>query len=451
MKGRTTIFTQFTDGLFPPEVAYVRGNNQFEDPDYFAILERMAMRVAQPENPPPFDPGIDPRKYSRLKKAFERKLEAIDVDAYYGWISRVNHLIQMDAIPPAEQARILREMEAFQPGWFHAASFYRTISTYEFYLLMRFREKDHQTVQAFLEKHRDAYEENERVLAEIKSITSQLVKGDEGPETHMAGDGLDHLLTYFRDVRLSKKTRYQAWLAIHMHHNHTRQMAPLEGPLRELEAHIFQGDFYSRRIAANFYANKLLVLSHLGKYEEAAYCGLQSIKHRTEDYLYYLNNYCSVLMHLGRYVQANTYMKAAYESYKETRDKGRRIVFAANYCRSLNATHEHQQGARVARSLIEELGVGIFKFRWHYLFRVYFQSLLVLEQGELILRYERKHRLTDHEKRGGFAPYIEAAVLVARYRELKIPEKTYQQELTRLRAASGTARHKDLKAMLSSV
>lgn len=429
----------------------MRAHNEFEDPDYFAILDRMAMRVGQPENPPPFDPGIDPRKYSRLKKAFDRKLEAIDVDAYYGWISRVNHLIQMDAIPPTEQARILREMEAFKPGWFHAASFYRTISTYEFYLLMRFREKDHQTVQAFLERHRSAYEENERVLAEVKSITSQLVKGDEGPDPPMAGDGLDRLLSYYRDERLSKKTRYQAWLAIHMHHNHTRQMAPLEGPLRELEAHIFQGDFYSRRISANFYANKLLVLSHLGKYEEAAYCGLQSIKHRTEDYLYYLNNYCSVLMHLGRYAQAIDYMKAAYGAYRETRDKSRRIIFAANYCRCHHAAKQHKQGARVARMLIDELGAGIFKFRWHYLFRVYLQTLLTLDQGELALKYERRYRLVDQEKHGNYAPYIEAAVLVARYRELKIPEKQYRKELARLKAKSDSARHKDLVALLAEV
>lgn len=449
MKGRTSIFTEFTDACFPSEVAYVKTHNEFEDSDYFAILERMAARISQPENPPPLDPSIDPRKYSRLKNAFEHKLEAADVDAYYAWITKVNHQIQVDAIPPAEQARILREMEAYAPGWFHAGSFYRTISTYEFYLLIRYREKDHQTVQAFLERYRATYEENERVLTEIKAITSRLVEGENAPGVDMDEKGLSRLLSYFRDERLSKKTRYQAWLAFHMYHINIRDIAPLEGPLRELEDSIFKGDFYSRRILANFYANKLLVLSNLGKYEEAAYCGLQSVKHSTEDYLYYLNNYCSVLMQLGRHPQAVAYMKKAMERFKETRDKGRKIIFAANYARSHHALDQYNPGARMARLLIDELGQSVFKFRWHYLFRMYFQSLLGLDQGEEVLRCERRYKLTDLEKRGGFAPYIEAMVLVARYREFKIPEKLFEGEVHRLKAETPESARHELDVLLS--
>lgn len=451
MKSKLKKFTTFSDRLFPSEVAFVAANNDFQDPEYFELLERIGQRVNGSSELVEFDPDTDPRKYSRLMQAMERKLESIDVDAYYAWISRINYLINTDAIPTEEQARILRETDAYSPGWFHAGSFYRAVATYEAYLLIRYRERDLQVIQDFLAKYASSHEENERILSEVKGITERIVKMDNGKDDSLNADDLERLLTYFSDVRLSKKTRYHAWLAYHMHHLNTRQFEPMVEPLQELEAQIFKGEFYSRRILANFYANKLLLLSHLGKYEDAAYCGAQSIKHQTEDYLYYINNYCSVLMHLGRYDEAAAHMKSNLVLYRETRDKSRKLIFASNYCRCLNALNQHRQSIRLATKELEELKQQVFKFRWHYFFRMYLGALQANGQNELLLRLARKYKLDEREQKSGKPPYLQVLVLSAAYQELRISDKAYRDALENLKPEADFSRHPELKELLRQI
>jgi hypothetical protein len=446
VKSKLKKFTTFSDRLFPSEVAFVAANNDFQDPEYFELLERMGQRVNGAREHVEFDPETDPRKYSRLMQAMERKLESIDVDAYYAWISRINYLINTDDIPTEEQARILRETDAYSPGWFHAGSFYRAVATYEAYLLIRYRERDLQVIQDFLAKYASSHEENERILNEVKVITERIVKMDNGKDDSLNTDDLERLLSYFSNPRLSKKCRYHAWLAYHMHHLNTRQFEPMVEPLQALESQIFEGDFYSRRILANFYANKLLLLSHLGKYEEAAYCGAQSIKHQTEDYLYYINNYCSVLMHLGRYDEAAAHMKSNLVLYRETRDKSRKLIFASNYCRCLNALSQHRQSIRLAAKELEELKQQVFKFRWHYFFRVYLGALQANGQNELLLRLARKYKLTDREQKAGKPPYLRILVLTAEYQELRISDKAYHDTIATLRSQTDFKKYPDLQS-----
>jgi hypothetical protein len=86
-------FTEFSDGLFPSEVAYVKANNDYRDSELIKILDRLEKRVLEENTDKEFDGSIDPRKYSKLQKSFKNKLSKIDVDLYYEWISRANYLI----------------------------------------------------------------------------------------------------------------------------------------------------------------------------------------------------------------------------------------------------------------------------------------------------------------------------------------------------------------------
>lgn len=414
-------FTQYIDTLFPSEIGYVRQNNAYEDQELNGILDLSIRRISHNDGAASFDPSIDPRKYSKLIKNIDKKLGEIDIDRYFEWISEVNHLITMDSIPPEEQTKILREMQLFEPGWFHMESFYRLIQNYEGYLLRRFRESDYDLVKAFNRRYLDTYNAYKKMEAEVAVITEQIVFQN----SRLDSTKLDWLLEVFRDPEVSKKIRYHALLAFMMHHINRKETDVLVKPMQELEDAIFDGEFYSRRILANFYANKLIVLRWQRSYEAAAYCGLQSIKHKTEDYLYYLNNYVSVLFHLSRTDEALTKMQEMFVDYKSSRDLGRKIVFITNYCRCLNLENRYVKSASLARSFLDEQGKRILKRGWHYFFRTYFFALLKCDETERIVRLERKYKLTDREAKESFDPHIRTLVLAAEYREIKVSQRDF--------------------------
>ncbi|HKL02742.1 MAG TPA: hypothetical protein VJ911_03670 [Cryomorphaceae bacterium] len=424
-------FKAFADSLFPSEVAYVESNNDFQDPELVSILRSLKTHVTRDPSRVVFDPSIDPRKYSRMIGNFENKLQKIDVDYYYGWISIINHEITTDAISPRQQTRIIKEMEAFEPDWFHMGSFYRLVKHYEGYLLMRYREKDYHTVTEFLEKYREKYNENETTAARIRELSRVIVFGDA---QKVATEELNWLREVFETVSISKKTRYSAFLAYLMFHINTRVFEKLPALVQQLEEAIYHGDFYSRRILANFYANKLLVLNYAGKYEEAAFCGFQSIKHHTEDYLYYLNNYSSVLMHLNRFEDAIVNMKASLALYRETRDRNRRLIFISNYSRCLNQVKNYRKSVRLCGQFLDEMDQQIISLRWHYFFRMYFTALFQLDSCEQIIRLERKYRLVDREKKAGFQPYLSIFRLGAGFREVKYTTREFKDQLSRLKS-----------------
>ncbi|MCA1764513.1 MAG: hypothetical protein LC664_16190 [Flavobacteriales bacterium] len=423
-------FTAFADSLFPSEVAFVKANNDFKDRDLIGILTGLNQYAMRYPSKVVFDPSVDLRKYSRMIGSFETKLRKIDVDHYYEWISKINHEITIDSIGPREQTRVIKEMEAYEPNWFHMGSFYRLVEHYEGYLLMRYREKDYQIVRAFLSRHRDAYNQNQKMASRIRELSREIVFGDS---KKVSAESVDWLKGVFQTESISKKTRYSAFLAFLMFHINTRNIEVLKDPVKQLEDAIYRGEFYSRRILANFYANKLLVLNHLGNYEEAAFCGYQSIKHYTEDYLYYLNNYSSVLMHLNRYEDAIANMKASFELYRDTRDRNRRLIFISNYSRCLNQIKNYRKSARLCRQFLDEMGYQIFSLRWHYFFRMYFTALFQLDECEQIIRLERKYRLADREAKAGYQPYISVLRLGADFREVKYTTREFQAQLSALK------------------
>lgn len=364
---------------------------------------------------------------------FNTKLHKIDVDAYYEWITKIDYQITTDAIPPEEQQRILREIQSFEPGWFHAASFYRTMQNYKRYLLIRYREKDYLIIKNFLEQYEIYYAQNEKIEKKIDDLSSKFVLPDSLVSDSVEPADIAWLLETFNNDQISKKNRYQAIVAYNLYHIISRQITPMHAPMAALEKSLLKGDFYSRRILSNYYANKLLLRSYEGDHARAAFCGLQSIKQYTEDYLYYLNNYCSVLMNLNKFDEVLHRSRDAMHLYKSSQDSGRRLIFLANYCRCLNNYLEYKKSIRLASRLIDELGSSIFQFKWHYLFRVYFSALMQDDSHSELLRMERKYKLSDRENRLEFAPYLQLYTLAAGFLEMKMTPVKFKSELERIR------------------
>jgi tetratricopeptide (TPR) repeat protein len=441
-------FTEFSDGLFPSEVAYVKANNDYRDSELLKILDRVEKRVLEENTDKEFDGSIDPRKYSKLQKSFKNKLSKIDVDRYYEWISKANYLINIDAIPPEEQTRILREIEIFEPGWYHMGSFYRLVERFDEYLVRRYREKDLKSVRAFLSSNRKNYLRNLETSEKINSITDRVVFGRGNGELNK---DLSWLLKVFYDEELSKKNRYGALVSFMMYHINLKNIDQVIEPMRILEKAIFDGDFYSRRILANFYANKLLLLNYRGKFEEAAFCGRQSIKHYTEDFLYYLNNYSSVLMHLNRCEIALSNMDRSMKVFKSTRDKGRKVIFISNYCRCLNRLGQYKKSVRIARRFLDEMGTQIMQYRWHYFFRIFFFALLQANESEQMMKIERKFKLVDRERKSGLLPYLAILKLGASYREVRLSQKEFDSQLSSLKTEFKAYVKPELQELLSEI
>ncbi len=441
-------FTEFSEGLFPSEVAYVKANNDYRDNELIEILDRIEKRVLEENTAKDFDGSIDPRKYSKLQKSIKHKLSRIDVDFYYEWISKANYLINTDAIPPEEQTRILREIEIFEPGWYHMGSFYRLAERFDEYLVRRYLEKDLKSVRSFLESNRDSYLLNLKTAERINAITDKVVFRSANGELK---DELKWLLKVFYNEELSKKNRYGALVSFMMYHINQKNIDQVIEPMKALEKSIFAGDFYSRRILANFYANKLLLLNYQGKYLDAAFCGRQSIKHFTEDFLYYLNNYCSVLVHLNRFETALAKMDRSMKVFKATRDKGRRVVFVSNYCRCLNRLSQYKKSVRMASRFLDEMGKQIMQHRWHYFFRVFFLALLQSNQTDRMMKIERKFKLVDREEKSGLLPYLAILKLGASYREVRLSHKEFDSQLSSLKTEFRTHVKPELQELLSEI
>lgn len=451
MKTQLRKFDSFAASLFPTEVEHVRNNNEISDPELISILDKLHILVNFPEKHTGFDLKVDPRKYSRIIKYFDTKLQKIDVDAYYAWITKIDFQITTDAIPPKEQQRILQEVDSFEPGWFHGAPFYRTMQNYKRYLLIRFREKDYVIIKNFLDKYSGYYIDNEKIEGKISDLTAKFVLPEKlNPDKANVKD-TDWLIQTFRDEKISKKNRYQALVAYNLYHISTRQILPILQPMAELEKNLLKGDFYSRRILSNYYANKLLLRNFEGKYERAAFCGLQSIKQYTEDYLYYLNNYCSVLMNLNRFDEVLQRSKEAMKHYKTSQDSARKVIFITNYCRCLNNYLDYKTSIRQGKRLLDELGSTVFQFKWHYFFRVYFSALMQVHRHDLLMRLERKYKLTERERNSKFAPYLQLYTLGANYLEMKISQTQFQTVLEDIRKFLKPDQKADVHQLFSEV
>lgn len=451
MKKAPKRFDLFAASVFPTEVEQVKTNNEITDPELLSIIDTLHTFVNFTEREVKFDQNIDPRKYSRIIKYFETKLHKIDVDAYYEWITNIDYQITTDAIPPEEQQRILREIDEFEPAWFHAASFYRTMQNYKRYLLIRFREKDYATVRRFIEKYEDYFFGNEKIERKIDDLTSKFIIRDIANTNEVKQEDIDWLLTIFYDSNISKKNRYQALVSYNLHHITTRQITPMLEPMAALEDRLLKGEFYSRRILANFYANKLLLRNFEGEYEDASYCGLQSIKQYTEDYLYYLNNYCSVLMNLNRFDEVLHRSKDAMHLYKTSQDKSRKVIFMANYCRCLNNYLDYKKSIRQANRLLDELGSTIFQYKWHYFFRIYFSALMQANRLDELLRLEKKYKLTERERNFEFAPYIQLYTLAAGYLEMKLPQDQLHEKLEKIKSSIHQGERAELDQLFTEV
>ncbi|MDD2527358.1 MAG: hypothetical protein RBS33_04615 [Lentimicrobium sp.] len=425
---RLNDFTRFANALLPHEVTYLLSINQFKDAENLAILKLIHHNTHHPEQKFPYKLSIDKRKYSNLKKWILERLEAIDVDVFYAWLLGIDHKIMTDAILPREEDALIKLIRNFDKPGYYFIRLYEIIRNYRFYLLIRFRHQHNQVVDQFLNDHLKLYnrcmEVNRKLHEATIDIVNQYTRNNTGSRKWERW-----MRSVFYDNDLDGLNRYLAIVRLTLIHFNYKEYDKLNSLYNDLDVMMAKGEFYSRRILINYYANRVMLHSKQNEHDKAVEYGYLSLRQHSGDYLHYVNNLCAVLLRQKRITHALKLMQESFPELKQTRSHHNRVGFAAFYIRALNMNNRAGEAADYAETFLNAYKDQIFEYRWHTFFASYLQSLFALQKYAKVLQLMRRYHLFEREQqyqlRAVYVPTIAWYLAVAAYIECEINlEKT---------------------------
>jgi len=324
-------FTDFTNTLLPSETEYLLSVQKFEDEERLNVLQRIDYNAHHIGQFTPFDTLIDKRKYNHLQNWISARLDAIDVDKQFSQLSDWEQKIITDSIQANEEKALLKQIKKYEHPSFFFSKFYELIEKYRHFLLIRLRYRDHQLTENFFEKYKPAYEESKTINEKLHEASLAVVgqyagKGDESEQWE------EWLATIFYNEKLEGQIRYLALVRLVFICHNYRKYDLLREKFQYLDQKMTAGFYYSKRLLANYYNNRLMLHSHFKEYDRAVYYGYLSVRTKTHDYLLYVNNLCAVLLRLEKYQEALQVMQEALDAAKKTKNFHNRIGFVEKFC-----------------------------------------------------------------------------------------------------------------------
>ena len=447
MRSKLLKFTDFTSTLLPHETEYLLSIQQFKDDERLAILRRIDHNARQIDQFTAFDLDIDKRKYNHLQNWIQERLRAVDVYEQLRWMLATEQQIMTDSIEMDVEKTLLKMVKASQQPVFFT-KFYELVAHYRHFLLIRLRYLDHQLVDQYLKKYREAYLRSKAVHEKLHDATLDIV-GQYAGQAADSRQWEDWLTTVFYDESLDGQTRYLALVRLTFLGYNYRQYDALKEKFAYLEQQFFRGEFYSRRLLANYYNNQLMLHSHYGNYEQAAYFGYLSVRTPNHDYPLYVNNLCAVLLRLGRHPKALQLMKTAAPQVKKTSNLHNRVSFVAFYMEALNKNGLYKNAESYGAIFLKAYAKEVLQYRWHLFFSVYLEAMLFQHQYERMLKVEQKYQLLRQDKayrsNANYLPIVHLFIALARFHEgiLERPallqmiaeyQQLYQDDPTKSRA-----------------
>lgn len=452
MRSKLQKFTEFTRTLLPHETRYLLAVEHFDDKAKRAILERVDHNCRRVDQFLPFDEMLDKRKYSSLKLWIAERLHAADVDTDYEWLLAVERDIETDSIAPATEERLLARLKATTPDAYHFVKSYELAQLYRHFLLIRMRYGEHQTVQAFIDHYRAAYERARAVRERLHAATEDIVR----QYSSRASESMHWeiwLKEVFHDQTLDGWNRYMALVRLTFLYYNYRQFEPLRMLYDLLDELFSQGRYYSKRLLINYYGNRLLLHSRFQEYDAAEYYGYLSIRVKTTDYIHYVNNLCGVLLRRQKYAEALRVMKAALPESRTTHSFHNKIGFVAHYLRCLHHTGQHRAAENYADTYLRAYRKQIFEHRWHAFFAACLEALLAQKKHAKILRLTAKYHLLDLDRayagKSAYLPTIPWLHAVAAYQTGRLTQEQWQQQMAA--AVQGMALEPDKAAQLTEL
>lgn len=424
-------FTAFACEMLPHEADFLLAAGHLQDPERIAILRQIAASTRSLERPV-FSPAIDKRKYSDLKAWIEERLAAIDVDATIARIAATEQSLLTDSITPEQEQWLRKALKGWTPASFWFSRFYELLRHYRQYLLVRLRQGDYQRVQDFIETHQEAYRQSVAVYEQLHHITVAVTR-EYALEDAESQPWRDWLEAVCRNPTLDGMNRYYAAVRLMFVYTNHRQWDALAALYDYLDGLFAQGELYSRRILANYYANRLVLHAKRDELPRAAWYGRLALRHHNTDYLHYLNNLSSILLRQGQVAEAHTLMRQALNEVRQSANFHERVRFASAYVRCLNAQGRYAEADQYAEALVRGYREEVFAQRWHTFVAAWLRSLMQQEKYARVVRAVRQHKLVAREQvyayKASYLPVIRWFYAVAQYKEGSLTLRQLEQFL----------------------
>ncbi len=456
MRNKLQKFGDFAASLLPHETAYLLSVQQFEDELKLGILQLMHENCSKVSRQTPYDTAIDKRKYSNLKGWIEERLAAVDVDERFDWLSLMERKIMTDAIEPQEEKILLKTIRDYEAPDFYFMKFYELVQLYRHYLLIRMRYAHHRLANEFLKKFQGAFDQSKQVFERMHEATEDIVN-QYSKNSAQSLHWENWLTEIFYNEQLDGLNRYFALVRLTFIYFNYRNFDKLLEKYEYIDNLFSRGMYYSRRLLLNYYGNRLLLHTRFQEYDKAEYYGYLSIRDKTSDYIFYVNNLAAVLMRQNKYQEALHLMRSAYPEMKTTAGFHNRIGFVALYLKCLNHNSQYRSAENYAESFLSAYRKEIFEYRWHIFFTSYIEALLKQEKYPKILKTIRKHQLLEREeqyrKHANYMPTIAWYNAVAMYKETLLSKEELEallQESAAQIEAMEAKRHQ-LKELLDEI
>ena len=434
MRTKLKRFTEFANSLLPHETHYLLSIQNFEDEKKLAILERIDHNCRHIDQFTPYDPDLDKRKYTNLKNWIIDRLKAIDVDEQFEWLSYLERQITIDAISPEEEKKLLKAIRKYEHPPFFFTKFFEVVQLYRHFLLIRMRYDDHALASSFIKRYQEAYKESKKINDQIHEASFDIVRQYSGKNTESI-QWEEWLTEVFYNEQTDGLNRYFALVRLIFICLNYGKFDKLKEKFAYIDELFKKGKYYSRRLLINYYSNRLLLHTKFLELDKAAYYGYLSIRKKTHDYIFYINNLCAILLRQKKYKEALDLMQQAAPEMRQSTNFHSKIGFVSFHVKCLYANGMLLNAENHAESFLLAYRKEVLRYRWHIFFTTYLEALLAQKKYIKVLRTVRKNQLLDRDKKyqksAGYIPSIPWYYLIAGYKEGETPWETLTDRIIR--------------------
>jgi hypothetical protein len=433
MKQQLKSFSEFAHALYPHEISYLLKDNKLQGKDSLRILQLIHYNSQNPNNRLPFDAEIDKRKYSNIKKWIQEKLNKIDVDIFLATIKDLEQKIMTDAISADEEKQLITYLEKIKPSDYYFLQFYELVQHFRDFLLIRIRMIYYESVSQYLDKYKDHYVKVMAINYELNNASFDIIK-QHSSSNKESEQWIQFLTDTFHDKNLDGYTRYRAVVRLLYVYYNYRRFDDMKKITDILDRTLHSPIFYSKRILANFYANRAMMYQKRDELEEAEAYGYLSIRQHNSDYLFYINNLCGVLLKQKKHKEALKLMQNTIPEMKHTNSFYNRIGFVSLYLKTLLKNGKLTQAASYGETFSNTYRKEIFAHRWHGFYTAFLQVLLAERNYKKLLSSIKRNDLVKKEReylgQAKYLPTIQWYFWLSSYIEAEKSEKETAAQLS---------------------
>ena len=245
---------------------------------------------------------------------------------------------------------------------------------------------------------------------------------------------------------LDGMNRYAAFVRLLFIYLNRGDQKGLEALYAFMDKALAQGQFYSRRILSNFYANKVLFLSRFQTLDQAEQYGYLSLQFKNSDYLFYLTNLSAVLLRQGKTEAALQLLRDSFPELRQNPNPHIKLSFIAFYIKCMTDLGRSKDAVEFADNYLKAYDQEILSSRWHLFFVAYFRALMIEEKYSRLLYLSRRYQIEsldfNNRHKSSYLPTISWYIAISRYVEEGRPAAEVIQKMKEAEAQQALNAHK---------